>query len=117
VTAGDYLRVVLRVANEGVDRAVEPGGWATGRAADARLTDPAGRVLKPAAFEPGWGPADRSPTTVLFPGKAAEILLIFEAPPERATSWRLELPGSAVGLEAPARFLIPGSFVTRRRTP
>jgi hypothetical protein len=107
------LQIMLRVANDGVERKLDLSGWAVdGGAPGPRLTDQAGNVLKPRTFEPGWEPPFRPRAGGLFPGKSAEILLLFDAPAARVDALKLDLPGAAVGVDEPIRFHVPGSFVT-----
>jgi hypothetical protein len=113
----EYLRLTLRITHEGTEQPIELSGWASGEANHARLTDASGQALKPATLDRGWELAGESKPTVLFPGKVAEIVLVFEAPPKRAEFYRLTLPGESIGLIESVRFRIPGSFVTSRRTP
>lgn len=113
-----YLQLSVRVANEGVERRIELSGWATGNGGEGfTLTDLAGKLLRPKAFEGAWQPVAVPKVTGLYPGKSAETLFWFDAPPGRVEYLRLELPGSAVGVEKSVRFQIPGSFLKQRRTP
>lgn len=129
-TKEQYLQLLLRIANTGVERRVELSGWAAGRAEGLRLTDPAGKALKVKTFDPGWEPPSKPKPGGLFPGKNAEVLFVFEPPPPppnlprknetapRVEFLRLELAGSGVGLEEqPVRFHIPGSILTSRPGP
>lgn len=117
-TKEQCLRLSVRVSNEGVERRIALTGWAAGAATTGvRLTDPAGTVLPPKAFDQGWEPARPGHVSGLFPGKAAEVPFTFEAPAARVEYLRLELPGAAVGLEEPIRFQIPWSIVAARRGP
>ncbi|MBA4067201.1 MAG: hypothetical protein C0501_26545 [Isosphaera sp.] len=109
---GDYLRVTLRLANEGTAGPVEPGGWS---ADQVSLTTPAGKPVRAAGFDRGWEPAGVRPPAAVYPGKSAEMVFVFEAPSPRPDHLRLELPGAGVGVEPPVRFRIAGSFVTRPR--
>jgi hypothetical protein len=131
-----YLQILVRLANEGVERRVELSGWAAG-GEGAQLTDPAGKPFAPKRFEAGWEPvkpkrsdvgselAVSAKPTGLFPGRWVDVLLVFEAPsglnPKstdgRPEFFRLELSGPAVGVPDPARFRIPGAFVIYGRTP
>lgn len=117
-TKEQYLRLALRVSNEGVERRIELSGWAVGAGTPGvRLTDPAGTPLQPKVFDQGWEPARPGYMSGLFPGKAAEVPFTFEAPAARVEYLRLELPGAAVGLEEPIRFQLPWSAVAYRRGP
>ncbi|HUR54844.1 MAG TPA: hypothetical protein VMZ71_11980 [Gemmataceae bacterium] len=115
VTKEHALRVVVRVANEGVERRVELGGWALGQG-DGRLTDHGGAELRPKKCDPGWefSGRGRQPSSV-FPGHSVEVSLAFDAP--RPSGLTLELSGDAVGSPAPIRFALPDSFVNARRNP
>jgi hypothetical protein len=112
------LTLVVRVSNEGVQRKIPLAGWAAGDPAAVRVTDPDGAVLAPKAFDAGWRPAPREDLAErpgqLFPGKAADVVLVFEAPAARPAELRLELPGVAVGVPEPAKFVVRGSFVSGR---
>lgn len=114
-TKDRYLRVHLRVRNAGHDRRLDLSGWAAGDdPAGPRLTDPAGKVYKPKAVEAGAAVAGFTRVPSLTPGNAADVLLLFEAPPagKRAPieHLRLELPGGPVGSPDPVRFQLPGPF-------
>lgn len=106
------LLVAVRVTNEGVAGRAELSGWLTGATDQVTLTDPAGRRLKPKAFDPGWVPADRPAVagSGLGPGTAYTVGLAFEPPAARADSLRLELPGAAAGLAETITFRLPGPF-------
>ncbi len=116
-TKQEYLRVTLRLTNEGTDQPLELEGWAAGDAYDSRLLDAAGQALKPATIDRGWELASGNKATALFPGKAEEVVLLFEAPAQRSKYYRFTLPGDSIGPEETIRFRVPGSFVTSRRTP
>lgn len=108
------LQLTLRVTNAGIDRRIAPGGWAAdGRADGVALTDPSGAVVPSKTFPAGLRPAEREPAPAggLFPGHAATVLLVFEAPPARRGSFRLQLDGAAVGVASPVRFQLPGAFL------
>ncbi|MBY0512888.1 MAG: hypothetical protein K2P78_03135 [Gemmataceae bacterium] len=118
------LQIVLRLANEGVERRVELTGWAAG-GDGAELADPAGKPVKRKRFEPGWEPRGPEKPAGLFPGKYTDVLLVFEPPPAllpkskepRPEYLRLQLPGAAVGVPDPAKFQIPGTFVLSGKLP
>jgi len=112
-----YLQLIVRVANIGVERPVMLTGWATNQADDLTITAVTGQVLKPVRFENGWAPEPVLPMERIFPGHAAEMRFVFAAPPAKADSLRLILPGQAVGLpQEQIRFQI-GPFAGRVGTP
>jgi hypothetical protein len=117
-TGGKHLQVWLHVTNVGVARKVDFRGWDAKREGPApRLSDPAGKALAASTFDAGWEPAGRRPPAALFPGKSADVLLVFEPPPPGADRLRLELPGSAFGGEENVRLLIPRSSIIDRSAP
>ena len=125
-----YLQVAVRVANSGVERRIELGGWASGSTAPPeqlpKLTDAAGKPLRVKAVDGGWEAADRPKAGSLLPGRAADILFLYEPPAvppgppgtkdagPKVESLRFELPGAALGIAETARFQIPGSFLSYR---
>jgi hypothetical protein len=105
------LVVLLRVANDGVERRIDLRGWAAGEGG-AELTDAAANLLKAKSFEPGWEPVGRAkPGTGLFPGKTVDVPLYFQWPATKPDDLRLKLPGDALGIEEPIRFKLPVTFV------
>jgi hypothetical protein len=109
-----YLHLRLRVVNSGVERDIPLSGWAAGRNADSiRVVDPKGAVLKPAAFEESWQPERGKPSERLFPDQSSEVTLYFAAPSGKVEWLRVELPGSAVGLNEAIRFQVGSGFFTR----
>ena len=105
------LQIWLRITNEGVARKIEFTGWdGPGQSAAPRLTDSSGNVVPTVSFQPGWEPAGRPASAAVFPGKWAENLLVFAAPPAAAGELFLELPGSAFGSGETVRFLLPRTF-------
>jgi hypothetical protein len=115
-----YLQVWLEVTNVGVARKVEFRAWGATAppGGDApRLTDPAGKVLAAKTFDPGTTPAWRAQTAGLLPGKSADQLLVFEAPPAAGDFLRLELPGGAFGAAEAVRLQIPRLFLNSRSSP
>jgi hypothetical protein len=114
-TKEPYLQLLLRVTNEGLARRIEFTGWAAGGTDGLRLTNTTGRAFKIRTFDPGWEVRPGPRPAGVFPGKTAEVLFTFDAPVERGEAFRLELPGTAVGVEEPVRLYIPGAFVILRR--
>lgn len=109
-----YLHLRLRVVNSGVERDIPLSGWAAGQSTDSiRVVDPKGALLKPAAFEENWQPERGKPSERLFPDQSSEVMLIFAAPPGKVEWLRVELPGSAAGLNETIRFQIGSGFFTR----
>lgn len=107
------LQISLRLANSGVERRIPLTGWAGGATPDGvRLIDPAGKEVRPKTFPAGWVPdAEGEPHTGLFPGKTANVLLVFDVSSGGAGSFQLELAGAAVGLEPPVRFRLSSAFL------
>jgi hypothetical protein len=114
-TRENVLKLQVRITNAGVERRVPLSDWALGAPGEGvKLTDPAGKALKPKVFEPGWQPAGLEKIDGLFPGKSADVVLFFEPPPgsgpkgTKVEYLHLELPGSGVGLvETTIRFHVP----------
>jgi hypothetical protein len=109
------LKVQIAIANAGVQRRIPLLGWAAGNPGESvQLTDPAGTPLKVKALDAGWKPAGFEKSEGIFPGKSAEVVLLFEPPASSKTKridyLNLELPGSGVGLIDPIRFTLPGPF-------
>jgi hypothetical protein len=114
-----YLHLRVRVSNSGVEREIPLSGWAAGVSAEGvRVTDPAGRVLRPATAEE-VGPTDRSRLADrLFPGNASEPRLLFAAPAGKVEWLRVQLPGSAFGMsEETIQFQLGSSFLARNAAP
>lgn len=118
------LQVHLRITNDGVERRVELTGWAAG-GDGAALVDPAGKPIVRKRFEAGWEPKGGGRPAGLFPGKTADVLLVYECPPNllpksktpRPEFLRLRLPGEAVGVPDAAQFHIPGTSVFSGKVP
>jgi hypothetical protein len=110
-----YLQLVVRVLNFGVERPLDLSGWTVGQNLDLiNLTDSAGRTLKPAAFEDGWIPDSlpNKPPEKLYPSKSSEVRLIFSAPQSRIDYIRVSLPGTMFGFEEVIKFQIDsGSLI------
>jgi len=109
------LNLHVGIMNSGVERRVPLSGWAQGiMTDDVKLTDPAGNVLKAKTLDAGWKPTGFEKMDGVFPGKSAEVILLFDAPAssksKRIEYLNLDLPGSGVGLVEPIRFTIPGPF-------
>jgi hypothetical protein len=113
-TDAKFLRLSIRVANEGASRAVEFHGWSGSATLPVapRLSDSTGKALAAIKnFETNFHPDGQAQTTVLLPGKSAGDLLIFELPPRQVEYLRLELPGSAIGDVEPIKLHIPRSWI------
>jgi hypothetical protein len=99
----------LRISNAGYSRILEYGGW---DAAAARLTDRSGKEYRAQTFGPGFRIVGQLNHAALAPGKWAEEVLVFEAPPASAAALRLELSLTAFGgsgtlpLEIPRRLIL-----------
>lgn len=113
-TRENVLQLQLGITNAGVERRIALSGWAAGNSDGIELTDPSGTPLKVKSLEAGWKPAGFEKTEGVFPGKTAELVLLFEPPTstkaKRIDYLNLDLPGAAVGLVEPIRFKIPGPF-------
>lgn len=113
-----YVQVRVRVSNVGVARLIEFRGWdpIPPKGTDGpKLTDADGQALVSAAFDPGWQPVIGRPDPVpLPPARGADQTFVFEAPAGQLGRLRLELPGTAFGLDQPARFQIAPSQVNTR---
>jgi hypothetical protein len=113
-----YFHLRLRVVNSGVERDIPLSGWAAGRNGESiRVVDSKGSALKPATFEDNWQPDRGKLSDRLFPGQSSDPHLIFAAPLGKAEGLRVELLGSAVGLNEAIKFQIGGGFVTRLAGP
>ena len=111
----NYLSLVVRIANIGVERPLDLSGWAVGQGIEfVQLTDSMGRSVKPAVYEEGWT-ADlpsAKPIEKLFPGKSTEVRLLFSSPQARIDFLKLALPGTTFGFKEEVKFQIPsGSIV------
>lgn len=120
VTKQKFLQIWLHVSNAGVERRLEFQGWKHKPGPDGsapRLIDSAGKFLAAKEFDAGWEPPGRPVAAGLVPGRSADQLLVFESPAASATFLRLELPGSAIGINQSVRFHIPRSSVIPRSAP
>jgi hypothetical protein len=100
-----YLAIRVKVGNVGVAREISFQGWDP---ATVKLTDASGVVIPPARFDAGWYPTEVSKPASLTPGRSADWLLLFDAPPNPTEFFRLELPGAPAGVpDTPIRFQIP----------
>ncbi len=111
-----YLQLVVRVRNIGVERPLDLSGWTVGQNVDlVRVTDSPGRTLNTAAFEEGWHPAEpafNKQFEKLYPDKFSEVRLIFTAPQPRIDFLRVTLPGTMFGFEEEIKFQIDsGSLI------
>lgn len=95
------LRIVVKVENIGVARAIPLGGWNEPPAREVKLTAGGAPVaIRPAA-------EDRTP---VYPGKSHDVTLTF-ALPEKFDELRLELPGAAFDCDQSPRFQIPKAMI------
>jgi hypothetical protein len=100
-----YVAIRVKIGNVGVAREIKFAGWDP---AAVKLTDSAGTPIPPAKFEAGWAPTEVSKAASLTPGKSADWVMLFEAPPNPTEYLRLELPGGPTGVtDTPIRFQIP----------
>ena len=110
-----YLIVQLRLSNVGVERKYDYSGWGQwGSDSAATLRDTKGKVFKLKRFDGTWVDQGQIGSTSIFPGKAVDDILIFEAPPLKdiPTRLRLELPAAALGNEGNFIFEIPGKTIS-----
>src|SRR5262245_44630237 len=110
LTRKHYLQVRMRVGNVGVARLMDFKGWEENA---VRLTDNPGRAVPLAVLETGWQGTPRVAPATIPPGQAAEQVFLFEAPASPFDYLRLELPGSAFGMDHPIRFQIAASQIKR----
>jgi len=105
---GDRLIVTVCVENVGAMRPVGYRCWGlySGTVRDVKLVDDQGKSYRPTAIV-----SQRSAVESIPPGKVFEDTLLFEPPAKAAKQLRLELPGSAIGLDQPLRFEIPVKMV------
>jgi hypothetical protein len=95
------LRIVVKVENIGVARAIPLGSWNQPPDREVKLTAAGAPVaIRPAA-------ADRTP---VYPGKSHDVTLTF-ALPEKFDELRLELPGAAFDCDDSPRFQIPKAMI------
>lgn len=118
-TKEPYFQLLLQVANTGVERQLDLSGWASGQSLDAVLvTDSSGKQLKLATFEDGWLPDRGKPAERVLPGKTSDVRLIFASPSAKVDSFRLQLPGAAIGMaKEEIKFRIGSSFPSRSAVP
>lgn len=108
-----YVAVRVKIGNVGVAREIKFAGWDP---AAVKLTDAAGTPIPPARFDAGWAPTEVSKPASLPPGKSADWVMLFEAPPNPTEYLRLELPGGPAGVtDTPIRFQIPARALGLRR--
>jgi hypothetical protein len=106
-TKEQYLELVVRVANIGVEREILLPPWATGQGADGlRVTDPAGKPLQAAAFDAGWTPDRGKPGTRAMPGVSTELRFHFVAPPPKTEFIRVTLGGEPFGVQDEIKFRV-----------
>ena len=116
-TKDRYLTVSLRVQHLGHGGPIDYEHWGLPavRKAPPPTLEAAGVKLSPVELSPE-PPAGRTDMVSLFPGKAAEDLLVFPAP-ANVGPMRLELPAQAWGGPGVFRFTIPASMVTVAPAP
>jgi len=113
-----YFHIYLRVANAGIEREIVLSGWAVGqKVEEVVVTDPAGKIFKPARLEENKLTDRGKPLAHLFPGNKSEPYLIFAAPQSKPESLHVRLPGSAVGASEEIRFQIGRALLVRSATP
>jgi hypothetical protein len=68
------------------------------------VADAAGKVLTPAAFEPGWTYDHGKPLARVQSGFRSEVVLLFAAPTAKSEFVQVQLPGAAVGVPDEIKF-------------
>jgi hypothetical protein len=109
-----YLQLVVRVMNFGVERPLDLSGWTVGQNLELiQLTDSAGRSLAPATFEEGWNldSLPDKPPEKLYPSKSYDVRLIFSAPQSRIDFIRASFAGAIFGFEEVIKFQIESGFL------
>lgn len=123
----NYLVLVVRIANIGVERPLDLSGWAVGQGIETvqtdsagrtdkpvvQLTDSMGRSVRPPAFEEGWTAdlPNTKPIEKLFPGKSTEVRLLFSSPQSRIDFLKLSLPGTTFGFKEEVKFQIASGSI------
>jgi len=114
-TKEKYILIGLRVRNSGVARMFEYRTWnakpATPESPVVKLTDSAGKELKPAVFDDGWDVPGRGESASLRPTMSVDDILVFEAPKEAIEHLKLELPFEFGDPAPPVRLLIPKAMI------
>lgn len=104
-TKEHYLYLTIQVQNIGFEREIPLSGWAAGQGADGvRVVDANGKPLAPAAFEAGWAPDRGKPAPRAVPGHGSEVVLLFAAPPAKTEFVRVQLSGTAIGMQEEIKF-------------
>lgn len=111
----NYLQLVVRIKNIGVERGIDLTGWATGQTLDGvQLSDSTSRPLKEPQFEGEWRPEppESKPFRTLYPDKNVDVRMLFVAPQPRIDHLRLVLPGTVFGFQEEIKFQInTGSLI------
>jgi len=114
-TKEQYLELVVRVTNTGVEREILLPGWATGQGIDGfRVTDASGKPLQLATFDAGWAPDRGKPGTRGMPGVSSELRFHFVAPPAKTDSVRVTLNGEPFGVPDEIKFRVNLMFSAPR---
>ena len=101
------LRIAVLVSNVGVARGIECGST-TDLPTEFRLATITGQVVP-------WNKVESpiKPIT-LYPGKSAEVGLVFDVPPEPLGDLQFELPTGLMGNKDAVKFRIPLAMIARR---
>lgn len=111
-TKEKYLLIDVRAQHVGAAGEFTYEGWGLGDDKNqARLTDNTGRTYARKSFDPGVEVIGQNRGESVHPGRSAEDLLVFEAPPANVEYLRLELPASACGGTGVFRLTIPRSLI------
>ncbi len=118
-TKESYFHLLVRVSNSGVERQIDLSGWAIGQGlAAVKVTDAAGKPFGLVAFEGPWQPEQRKPTEHIFPGKTADVHMLFALPSPKVDSIRVKLPGGAFGMpDESVKFQIGSGLLARNVLP
>lgn len=112
-----YLIVRIAIRNTERDRRAEYRSWSgSGALTDAglaELSDRAGKKYPREDFGLGLRVTGQVTTASISPGDSVEDALIFKATGKESDIYRLELPGSAVGVDGAFRFAIPAETINR----
>ena len=105
------LLLKIRITSIGATSAHEYTSWGEPGPDAAVLKDSQNRGYRFRNFGLGIGIAGHIRRASLLPGKNVEDLLVYPLPGDDIVSFRLELPGTALGLQANFRFEIPRRMI------
>ncbi len=112
---GVNLVIHLQVDLVGTAKTIDFAGWGSANYGDSQqrpvLKDDSNHVYELRQLEPGTKVADHERSKSLYPQLYADDYLIYEPPPDKIESLRLELPASAFGGLGTLHFQIPKSMI------